>query len=177
MFAAFFLPNLLAFVLGQAAAWYYLRSGRFWLGVGATVLLWLSLDWWLVARYVLAVEPVELRLPAAALQALAVATVGALAFGLWRRRWSAVARARTRHFGDGLSAYLRSDYAAARATFTRLVRSNPWDAAAWIALGDVLARSGQPGKAQRCYRRASAVDTQRAYVDLIQQRRQRSRAG
>lgn len=176
MFAALFLPNLLAFVIGQSAAWYYLRTGRFWTGFTTTVLLWVLLDWWLVARYVLAVEAVELRLPAAALQALALATAAALAFGLWRRRWSKTARARTEHFGAGLRAFLRSDYGDAQATFTRLVRTDPWDAAAWIALGDVLARSGQPGKAQRCYRRAHAVDTRQGYADLIRQRRQPARA-
>lgn len=177
MFAAHFLPNLVVFVAGQAAAWYYLRSGRHGLGVAITVPLWALLDWWLVARYVFAVDAVELLWPATALQALTAATVAALAFGLWRRRHSAVARARTTWFGDGMAQYLRSDYGAACATFTRLVRTNPWDAAAWIALGDASARLGQLARAQRCYRRASSVDTQRAYADLLQLRRQRARAG
>ncbi len=171
MFAANLLPILLAFAVGQAAAWYYLRSGRWRIGLAATVLLWAALDWWLVARYVLADDPVALRAPAAALQAVAVATAAALLAGLWRRRHSATARARTAHFARGLAHYLRSEYQPARATFTRLVRTDPWDAAAWIALGDVLARTGQSRRARRCYRRASAVDTTRAWSDLLQRRR------
>jgi tetratricopeptide (TPR) repeat protein len=177
VFAALFLPMLLTFALGQAAAWYYLHSGRYWPGTAATVLLWVLIDWWLVARYVFAVEAVELQLPAAALQAIAVATVGALAFGLWRRRYSAVARARGTHFGAGMTQFLRSDYDAARATFARLVQCNPWDAAAWIALGDVFDRTGQHRRAHRCYRRAGSVDTQRAFHDLLQLRWERARAG
>ena len=38
------------FVVGQVFAWRYARSGRFWLGAGATALLWLALDAWLVSR-------------------------------------------------------------------------------------------------------------------------------
>jgi predicted Zn-dependent protease len=167
VYAALFLPNLLAFVVGMAAALYYLRSGRVWAGAAATLLLWVLLDWWLVARYVWAADNVELMRPATLLQCVAAATAGALAWQLWRRRWSAVARARTTHFGDGLTAYLRSDYDAARAAFTRLVRSNPWDAAAWIALGDVWGRCGKVAKARRCYGRARAVDTQHAFADLL----------
>jgi tetratricopeptide (TPR) repeat protein len=177
VFAELFLPNLLAFACGQGAAWYYLRTGRFWLGVIATVALWSLLDWWMVARYVFLADEVALRLPATLLQATALVVSAVLAFGLWRRRWSAVARARREHFEAGLTQYLRSDYAMARATFVRLVRTDPWDAAAWIALGDVCGRTGHAGRAQRCYRRAGAVDTQKEYADLLQQRRLAARAG
>lgn len=177
MFAASLLPNLLVFACGQAAAWYYLRTGRFVLGFASTVALWVLLDWWLVARFVLAVDVIALRWPAFGLQAVALATIVVLLFGLWRRRWSAVAMARTAHFGAGMTQFLRSDYAAARTTFTRLVRSDPWDAAAWIALGDVLDRSGEARRARRCWRRAAAVDTQRAFADLLQLRRGTARAG
>lgn len=176
MLAASLLPNLLVFACGQAAAWYYLRTGRFVLGFASTVALWGLIDWWLVARYVLAVDAVALRWPALGLQAVALATIAVLLFGLWRRRWSAVAKARTAHFGAGMTQFLRSDYAAARATFVRLVRTDPWDAAAWIALGDVLERHGESRGARRCWRRAAAVDTQRAFADLLQLRRGATRA-
>lgn len=177
MFAASFLPNLLCFVTGQAAAWYYLHTGRFWIGLLSTVALWVWFDVWLVARYVFAVPAGDLQWTALALQLVAIATVVALAFGLWRRRWSATARARTSHFGQGMTQFLRCDYAAARATFARLVSADPWDAAAWIALGDVLDRTGQAGKAQRCYRRAGSVDTRGAFADLLQLRRGAARVG
>lgn len=177
MFAAAFLPNLLCFVTGQAAAWYYLHTGRFWVGLASTVALWVLFDVWLVARFVFAVEATDLQWTALALQAVAWVTVGALAFGLWRRRWSATARARTSHFGQGMTQFLRNDYAAARATFVRLVRTDPWDVAAWIALGDVFDRTGESRRAQRCYRRAGSVDTQGAFTDLLRLRRGLPRAG
>lgn len=174
MFAAHLLPLLLAFALGQAAAWYYLRSGRVVAGLAATVMLWGALDWWVVGRYVLGHDEAALRLPAVVLQGAAAATVAALAAGLWRRRWSRAARARRDRFAEALHAYLRSDYAAARGAFTRLVRTDPWDAAAWIALGDVFARTGVRRRARRCYRRAGAVDTAGAFTDLLQRRRTRT---
>ena len=46
--------NLAIFAVGQLFAWRYAHSGRFWVGAGVTVLLWASLDWWLVGRYLLA---------------------------------------------------------------------------------------------------------------------------
>jgi tetratricopeptide (TPR) repeat protein len=164
------LPLLLAFAIGQAAAWYYLRTGRFAAGFASTVALWAALDWWLVARYVLGHDEAALRWPATVLVAVAAATAGALLFALWRRRHSAAARARTASFAQGLTDYLRSDYAAARGAFTRLVRVDPWDAAAWIALGDVFARTGAVRRARACYRRAGAVDIGGAWRDLLQRR-------
>jgi len=170
VFAASLLANLSVFLLGQAAAWYYLRTGRAVLGVGATVLLWLALDWWLVQRFVFADGLGDLRAPAIVLQAVAAVTALGLAFALWRRRWSAVARARTDHFRAGVAAALRGDHGAARATFTRLVGTDPWDVAAWIALGDAWQRVGRPARAKRCWRRAAAVDIGRAYADLLRLR-------
>jgi hypothetical protein len=175
--AALFLPNLLVFVVGQAAAWYYLRTGRYWSGVLSTSALWVLLDWWLIARFVHGADPVTMRWPALSLQAVALAVAGALAFGLWRRRWSRAARQRQASFGAGMVQMLRGEHAAARTTFTRLVRVDPWDAAAWIALGDAHGGAGEAGRAQRCYRRASSVDTQRAFADLLQLRRRPPRAG
>jgi hypothetical protein len=171
VFAAHVLPQLLAFALGQAAAWYYLRSGRVGTGLVATIALWGAIDWWAVARYVLGHDELSLRTPALVLQGTALATVAALLVALWRRRWSATARCRRAHFTAGLTAFLRSEYGDARATFTRLVRADPWDAAAWIALGDVLARTGARRRARRCYRRAGAVDVRGAWTDLLQRRR------
>ncbi len=173
MFAASLLLNLLAFLVGQGAALFYLRSGRTGLGLAGVVATWLLLDAWLVARFVYAASPEELRLLAASLQLVSALIVGALAFALWRRRWSAAAGQRTERFAVGMAQYLRGDYPAARATFTRLVRTDPWDTAAWIALGDVLGHSGQGKRARGCYRRARAVDTQRAFSDVLQHCRDR----
>lgn len=162
---------LLVFVAGQAAAWFYLRTGRTWVGGLGTAALWSLLDWWLLARYVFAHTGAQLTVPLVALLGTALALVAMLAVARWRRRWSAVAKERTTRFAAGLAEYLRSDYEAARATFQRLVRVDPWDTVAWIALGDVFGRSGDPRRAQRCYRRAAAVDVRADFADLLQHHR------
>ncbi|MEO6597177.1 MAG: tetratricopeptide repeat protein [Planctomycetota bacterium] len=169
MFADLFLPNLLLFAAGQSAAWYYLRTGRFFVGASATAALWLLADWFVLAKFVFGASPADQQLPLWLLQVVAVGTVAALVFGLWRRKWSAVARQRPALFQAGIEQYLLSDYGAAKATLRRLVRTDPWDAAAWIALGNVFARLTRPARARTCYRRALAVDMKRAYADLVAQ--------
>lgn len=171
MFLAQFLPNFLFFVAGQAAAVAYLRTGRFWWGAIGTVLLWLLLDVWLVATYVLDADGALRWWPLLGIQLVALVLVGTLGYAFWRRRWSQDAKQREGRFRTGLAAYLRGDYKAARETFTQLAAVDPWDAAAWIALGDVLRRTGQGPKAKRCYRRAFAVDRNKAFSDLLRHHR------
>lgn len=172
MFADQFLPNLSVFVLGQAAAWYYLRTGRFWIGAVSTAALWVLADLLLVARFIIGVSTQELALPLFLLQGVAVGTLAALLLALWRRRWSATARARPQLFAAAMTQYLRCDHVAAASTFRRLTRADPWDVAAWTALGNVLARSAQPQRARRCYRRAAQVDTRGRFADFLQHQQQ-----
>jgi predicted Zn-dependent protease len=124
-------------------------------------------DWFLVARYVFRVTGPDLLLPLVSLQVVAASTVLALAFAQWRRRRSAVARQRHELFATGLTAYLRAEHGAAEATFRRLVRTDPWDSAAWIALGNVHARTERETAARRCYRRALGVDAKKQYTELV----------
>lgn len=167
MFADHLWPNLALFAAGQAAAWYYLHTGRTRVGAAATVALWVLLDWFLVAKYVYRLDGGELQLPLGLLQATALGTAFALAFALWRRRWSRAARERALRFAAAMASYLRGDLDAARATLRGLVRTDPWDAAAWVAFGDVLARAGDRKAARRCYRRALGVDTQKVYGEFV----------
>lgn len=171
-----FLPNLFAFLLGQAAAWYYLRTGRTWVGGLATLVLWSSFDAWLLARYVYAADGATMRGLAALLQAFAVGLALRLAQQMWRRSRSSAARARSDRFRTALGAYLRSDWPAAEAGYRGLVRTDPWDAAAWLGLGDVLSRQGKDKAARRCWRRAEGVDAARAHADALQLRRTRRAA-
>lgn len=177
MYVAAFLPNLIAFACGQTAAWHYLRTGRSWVGSLLTLGVWSLLDAWLLARYVFAAEPATLGGLAFGLQGLAVATVAWLAFTLWRRRWSAAARARPARYRGALDAYLRGEWTVARTGYRALVRTDPWDAAAWMGLGDTLARTGDGKGAKRCYRRAAGVDVGKQFADLLQLRLGVRRAG
>ncbi|MFN6148284.1 MAG: hypothetical protein ACK5AL_18150 [Planctomycetota bacterium] len=167
------LPNVLAFCVGQVAAWHYLRTGRAWVGGLATLGLWLLLDAWLLARYVYVADAGTLRLLAGSLQVLAVGTTLRLLQQLWRRRRSAAARRRTDRHREAIGAYLRGDWRLAVAGYRALVRTDPWDAAAWIGLGDAIARTGNRKAAARCYWRAQGVDVGKAHADLLQLRRAR----
>jgi len=164
-----FLPNLALFLLGQAAAWFYLRTGRFWIGALATAALWVLADWAIVARFVFAADGTDLLVPLGGMQVVAIAVVALLAVALWRRRWSKTAKARSVRFAEGVFAYLREDLPVARSVFRGLVACNPWDAAAWVALGNVERRLARPGKAAACYRRALGVDRAREYHNFVKQ--------
>ncbi|HEX6812980.1 MAG TPA: hypothetical protein VF384_15250 [Planctomycetota bacterium] len=166
-----FLPNFAMFVVGQAAAWFYLRTGRFWIGALSTAALWVLADVVVVARFAFGASAEDLALPLSLLQAVALGTVAALLFAQWRRRWSDTARARPRLFAAAMEQYLRSDHVAAAATYRRLTRADPWDVAAWTGLGNALARSAQPKRARRCYLRAAGVDTRRRFADFLEQQK------
>ncbi len=168
-----FLPNLVLFLLGQAAAWYYLHTGRFWVGAAATAGLWVLADWALVAKYAFGAAGPDFTLPLLGMQVVAVVTATLLAVALWRRRWSTTAKQRSSRFRAGLEAYLRDELSHAQKVFTGLVRCNPWDAAAWLALGNVQRRLGRVRQAAACYRRALGVDRSRDYHDLVRQQQGR----
>lgn len=162
-----FLPNLVVFLAGQLAAWWNLRTGRLAVGAATSVSLWLLADWWLLQRYLFGGAGAAVTVPLGLMQVLALLAVVAQAVAQWRRRRSATARQRPRLFGEGLVAFMRGDHEAAFGTFRRLVRNDPWDAASWLALGDVCAELGQAGRARRCYRRARGVDLGKDYRDLL----------
>jgi tetratricopeptide (TPR) repeat protein len=161
--------HLLVFALGQLAAWLYARSGRFGPGATSTVLLWVAVDWWLVARYLLAAEAPRQVAPLVLLYATAAVTSGALAWA-WLRRRSGRAMRAERH-QRAVACALAGDHQGAAAAYRELVWSDGWDAAAWLGLGDALRRAGSSKHARRSYKRAEAVDRERHFHDLLGHRR------
>ena len=168
MFVDVVLPHLVVFAFGQAAAWLYLRTGRVWLGAATTIVLWLLIDWWLVGRFVFGAGPADQRLPLLSMQLVSLAAVAGYVAARVRRRVAAPKR--QQRFAAALQLLLSDRVEQAATAFRALVRSDPWDAAAWIALGDARRRAGEPGRARRCYRRARGVDTGGTYRDLLQHR-------
>lgn len=160
--------NLAVFAVGQLFAWRYARGGRFWVGAGVTVLLWASLDWWLVGRYLLAYAPEQQALPLAGLQLTAAVTACAYLWACVRQRRGR--RQRDVGHRQALACLLRGDHAGATEAYRGLVWSDGWDAAAWIGLGDAYRRSGARGKAARSYRRARAVDVSGQLADVLDHR-------
>ena len=72
MFVDAVLANVLVFAVGQAFAWLFLRTGRFWVGAAATTALWASMDCWLVQRFLLATPAEGQQLAVLILQATAL---------------------------------------------------------------------------------------------------------
>ena len=160
--------HLLVFAMGQLFAWRYAQTGRFWLGAGVTIVLWAAADWWLVSRYLLAVEASRQVPPLLLLQVVAVTTSCAYLWALVRR-WRG-ARGRSDGHRSAVTALLRGDREGALKSYRKLVWSDSWDAIAWLGLGDALRRGGATGKARRCYRRAGAVDVAQRHQDLVAHR-------
>lgn len=162
------MANVLVFAVGQAFAWLFLRSGRFWLGAGATVALWTFIDWWLVTRFVLATPVEGQQMPLLSLQVTALLTTAAYLWARLRKRLAAPKRAD--RFREGLQQLLSGKLAAADITFRQLAWVDPWDPSAWIARGDACRRQGAAGRARRCYRRAGGVDVKKQFTDLLSHR-------
>lgn len=160
--------NVLVFAVGQVFAWLFLRTGRFWVGAGATILLWVAIDWWLVQRYLLATPPEGQQLAVLLLQLTALSVTFAF---VWARIRQRLGRAeRPARFRAAVAELLQGKAKEAEAGFARLAWSDPWDVSAWIGRGDALRRLGAAGKARHCYRRAAGVDTDKAFVDLVAHR-------
>jgi hypothetical protein len=162
------LAHAAVFSVGQAVALLYLRRGRFWLGVGVTALLWASLDWWLVTRYVLSLPPEGVLWPLLCLYGSSSLAVLIFLFASIRKRLAAPHR--QDRYGTGVRLLLSGDWDSATRTFRQLTRSDPGDAAAWIGLGDAARRLDRKSQARRCYRRARAVDVSGIYSDLVAHR-------
>lgn len=168
MFVDAVVANVLVFAVGQVFAWLFLRSGRFWLGAGATVALWTFIDWWLVARFLLATPAEGQQMPLLCLQGTAVLTTAAYLWARLRRRLAAPKRAD--RFREGIQQLLSGKLTAADTTFRQLAWVDPWDPSAWIARGDACRRQGVLGRARRCYRRAGGVDVKGQFADLLTHR-------
>jgi tetratricopeptide (TPR) repeat protein len=161
-----FLPNLVLFVAGQAAAWFYLRTGRLWLGSVPMAVMWIAADVAVVLRFVFADTGPLYGWSLGVLQGTALATAAALLVARWRRRWSGTARQRAVLFGAAMQHYLAGRHEQAVVGFRRLARCDPWDAASWLALGNALRRLARAAAARGCYRRCLRVDGNGEYTDL-----------
>ena len=162
------MANVLVFAVGQVFAWLFLRTGRFWLGAGATVVLWVSIDCWLVQRYVLASPADMQQLALLCLQATAALTTFFYLWACVRKRLAAPRRAAG--YRRGIRQLLAGELSAAAETFRGLAWDNPWDPSAWIGRGDACRRLGVASRARRCYRRAASVDVKGQFADLLAHR-------
>lgn len=172
MFADAFLPNLVLFVLGQAAAIAWLRTGMTTRGVVAMVMIWLLADAALLAHFALGRQDFTYHAPLSLMQLWSAFEAVAFSFlrlraWIWRRR-----RQRSAQFAAAHVLYLRGDHAGAVAAFARLRHFDPWDVAAAVAQANALAAGGQGKRAGRLLRKARALDLGGGYRDFIDDRLQ-----
>jgi tetratricopeptide (TPR) repeat protein len=167
MFEESFLFNLAVFAAGQLVAYLYLRTGRPQRGLTLMVGCWILADVVLLEKF--AFQRTDLLFSGAllALQCWSLLEVAVYTYGRWHRRRRKTREQRAKGFRSGYDSYLRDDLPAAIAAFRRLVRLDPWDLQARLALGTALARAGQQRRARAAFRAARSLDVRGEYRDAI----------
>lgn len=169
MFADSFPINALIFLLGQLAAWGYLRTGLVLRGVCIVVVTWLATDVALVARFGFADGEFASLVALIAMQSAALGGLVLYLFGRIRRRRNATKDAVGQAFLSARIHYLKNELDPAVEQLRTVVRRDPWHLAGSLALGTAYSRSGQPRRALRWLRRARSLDLSKANQDAIAQ--------
>jgi hypothetical protein len=178
VFADAFLPNLFVFLIGQIAAFGWLRHGCLRAGVLTMVAIWVFADSALVVRFAYEDHGSAAYLTTLlAMQGSALASAGWLLTARVRRRLGHLARHRSGEFARGQTHYLRSEWEPARRVFVRLVRHDPWDVPSRVSLAAVLVRQGKARQARRMLAAARRFDRAHGFHDLIDERLRRLRQG
>ncbi len=177
VFPDLFLPNAAIGAAGFAAALFWLRTGMVRRGVLLLVTLAVASDVALVARFVFAERAAWFCSGLWVMQAAALGGAGWLAVALLRRRWAADAGRRDELFADGFRLYLRDEFAPAAARFVRILRVDPWDVAATVALANVRWRQGRIARARRLLQAARRLDRRGGWTDFVAEQARRVGAG
>ncbi len=167
MFQGEFLPNLIVFLIGQAAAWGYLRTGLVPRGLVSLIGGWVLADAALVARFAYDQEGAVFVASLAGMQMLAVFEAFRFVVGRTRRRMPAAVVARRQASREAFVRYLRNDLEGAIAGYRSLVRRDPWDLTSRFALGRAWIRSGDVTRGRRALRAARRLDRDGRYADLL----------
>lgn len=167
MFADHLLPNLLIFLVGQAAVIGLLRTGLVAHGVALVLGTWLFADAALVARLVFAIDGAGYVALLVAMQVLSLGGAAWLLHGRWRRTRPGVIADRERSFRDALRHYLRDELDASARILAGLCRRDPWDLPARLLRARVDAAAGRGERARAGLRRARGLDGAERYADLI----------
>lgn len=162
-----FLFNAVVFVLGQVAAWGYLRTGLVRRGAALMIGGWMLADIALLARFAYAGGEAIAAAALAVMQAWSLVEVALLAYGRLRRRAPANRKRREELFREAFVCYLRNDLGGAGQRYRRLLRQDPWDLESVLGLASVMTRSGRIRTARGLLRHASSLDRERRWRDVI----------
>lgn len=177
MFPGSFGANLAFFLLAQVVAWLYLRTGLVTRGLVVLIATWVLADLALVLRFAYGVTDEPYVASLGVMQAIAVAEAIRLTWRGLRRRRASFREWRTTSYREAMIAFLRNELDAARDGLLLLVRADPWDLPARLALGVVLARQGRTRAARRQFTGARRLDRKRRYADAIEIETRRLSAG
>lgn len=173
MFPDSFAGNALVFLVGQAVAWGYLRTGLLTRGVPLMAVLWLAVDVALVARFAYQeTGPVYLA-ALAVMQACAVVETVRFVAGRLNRRRERVKERRIERYRAAFTHYLRDELEQAERLYRKLLRSDPWDLESRLGLATLLARTGARRRARSMFRRARSLDRGQRYQDVIREELER----
>lgn len=161
-----FWPNLAVFGLGQAAAWFQVRTGRVLRGTVSMVALLVLADLVLVARFAYGEEALA-GIALTAMQAWAVGETVLLVFARWRRARPAALERRRRDYRLAIVSELRGADAEALPLLAKLARQDPWDIEVAIALAATQRRLGNGPAARRQLRRARRLDRSARFADVL----------
>ena len=169
MFADSVLVNVAILLLGQVAAWGYLRTGLVVREILLMVGTWVFIDVALVARHAYQSTVYTYFISLSLMQAYSIIEAILFCYGRVWRRLPGVRRRRERCFREAFIHYLRNETEPALKIYKRLLRSDPWDMHVRIALGTAFLRNGESRKARRMFRSARGLDRDHGFRDVIRE--------
>ncbi len=169
MFADSLWFNGVAFVLGQIAAWGYLRTGRVARGAALMVGGWVLADVALLARFAYDHQGGVYLCALLGMQVYSLVEFTLFVVRRWLRRRPAARDRRASLYRQAVTHYVRNELDQAEQLQRQLMRADPWDVDVAVALGCLLVRRGEPRRARRTLRAASALDRDARYVDVIRE--------
>ena len=167
MFPDSLLPNLLIFLVGQAAVVGLLRTGLVAHGVALVLATWGLADAALVARLVFDVDGAGFVALLVVLQVLSIGAAGLFVWGRWRRRRPDVVAAREETFRAAIRHFVRDEHDDAVRLLSGLCRRDPWDLPSRLARAQVEAAAGRVARARSALRSARSLEGSERYADLI----------
>lgn len=167
MFEDSFLINLGIFVVGQLAAYRYLRTGRKTRGVMLMIFGWVLADIAMVRVFVFGQQDTVFLLSLTLMQVYSLVEAFLCTVGRIRRRSTRVKELRKELFRSAFVHCLKDELDAAITDYRGLVRMDPWDLESTLGLATALARKGRGRKARRYFRCARSLDLDHEYGDVI----------
>ncbi|MCA8955968.1 MAG: hypothetical protein KDC87_07835 [Planctomycetes bacterium] len=167
MFAESVLFNLVLFTAGQVVAYLSLRTGRRVRGLALLMGAWVLADIALLQRFAFGRADWVFYTALLAWQLWSLFELIAFITARIRRSRPSTLLRREALYRAGFTHYLRDELPEAIANFRQILRRDPWDVPAALALGTASARAGDLSGARTWLRTARALDVDGEFTDAI----------